>query len=177
MGINEDQLLRQHLIDPEICIRCNTCEATCPVGAITHDSRNYVVDAEKCNLCMACVPPCPTGSIDNWRAVPKARVYSITEQFDWDELPAELSNDQLAEMGVSSADETSPRLECSRALGGYRPGGWVRDGSLRIGHDKQCTTRRHIAPLVGCSSFYQSVWSQSGRQVHYCDSGRQCTRH
>jgi len=108
MGINEDQLLRQHLIDPEICIRCNTCEATCPVGAITHDSRNYVVDAEKCNLCMACVPPCPTGSIDNWRAVPKARVYSITEQFDWDELPAELSNDQLAEMGVSSADETSP---------------------------------------------------------------------
>ena len=30
----------QHLIDPEICIRCNTCEATCPVKAITHDSRN-----------------------------------------------------------------------------------------------------------------------------------------
>ncbi len=39
--------IQQHLIDPEICIRCNTCEATCPVGAITHDSRNYVVDAEK----------------------------------------------------------------------------------------------------------------------------------
>ena len=34
----------QHLIDPEVCIRCNTCEATCPVGAVTHDSRNYVVD-------------------------------------------------------------------------------------------------------------------------------------
>jgi NAD-dependent dihydropyrimidine dehydrogenase PreA subunit len=60
-------VIKQHLIDPEICIRCNTCEATCPVGAISHDSRNYVVDAEKCNLCMACVPPCPTGSIDNWR--------------------------------------------------------------------------------------------------------------
>ena len=59
-------VIRQHLIDPEICIRCNTCEATCPVGAITHDDRNYVVDAGKCNLCMACVPPCPTGSIDNW---------------------------------------------------------------------------------------------------------------
>ena len=40
-----DDVLNQHLIDPEICIRCNTCEATCPVGAITHDSRNYVVDA------------------------------------------------------------------------------------------------------------------------------------
>ena len=41
------ELVRQHLIDPEICIRCNTCEETCPVNAITHDSRNYVVDPAK----------------------------------------------------------------------------------------------------------------------------------
>ena len=54
----DNGILKQHLIDPEICIRCNTCEATCPVGAITHDSRNYVVDADKCNLCMACVRIC-----------------------------------------------------------------------------------------------------------------------
>ena len=71
------QVIRQHLIDPEICIRCNTCEATCPVGAITHDSRNYVVDADKCNFCMACVPPCPTGSIDNWRTMPKVQAYVL----------------------------------------------------------------------------------------------------
>src|SRR5215510_14842049 len=97
--------IRQHLIDPEICIRCNTCEATCPVDAITHDSRNYVVDAEKCNLCMACVPPCPTGSIDNWRTVPKARSYSLDEQFGWDSLPAELSDDDLAgAAGVTSTE-------------------------------------------------------------------------
>jgi len=81
------ELIQQHLIDPEICIRCNTCEATCPVGAITHDSRNYVVNAEICNLCMACVPPCPTGSIDNWRSMPKASAYSLEEQLGWDELP------------------------------------------------------------------------------------------
>lgn len=90
MGMNEITLIQQHLIDPEVCIRCNTCEATCPVGAITHDSRNYVVDADKCNACMACVPPCPTGSIDHWRSVPKARAYSLAEQLTWDELPAEL---------------------------------------------------------------------------------------
>ena len=40
------EVIRQHLIDPEICIRCNTCEETCPVDAITHDARNYVVDAD-----------------------------------------------------------------------------------------------------------------------------------
>lgn len=83
----ESEVIQQHLIDPEICIRCNTCEATCPVGAITHDDRNYVVDAGVCNLCMACVPPCPTGSIDNWRTVTRAKAYSLEEQFGWDELP------------------------------------------------------------------------------------------
>src|SRR6476661_779485 len=95
MATSDAAVIRQHLIDPEICIRCNTCESTCPVGAITHDSRNYVVDASKCNLCMACVPPCPTGSIDNWRSMPIARAYSIDEQFSWDELPEELPADAL----------------------------------------------------------------------------------
>jgi benzoyl-CoA 2,3-epoxidase subunit A len=89
--------IRQHLIDPEICIRCNTCEATCPVGAITHDARNYVVDADKCKLCLACIAPCPTGSIDNWRNVPAARAYSIAEQLLWDELPGELPVGELAD--------------------------------------------------------------------------------
>ena len=40
--MSTDILIKQHVIDPEICIRCNTCEAICPVGAITHDSLNYV---------------------------------------------------------------------------------------------------------------------------------------
>jgi benzoyl-CoA 2,3-dioxygenase component A len=94
-------VIKQHLIDPEICIRCNTCEATCPVGAITHDDRNYVVDAAICNLCMACISPCPTGSIDNWRTVPKVRAYAIEDQLTWDELPPELTPDQLAAEGVA----------------------------------------------------------------------------
>ncbi len=95
-------VIKQHLIDPEICIRCNTCEATCPVGAITHDDRNYVVDAAKCNLCMDCVSPCPTGSIDNWRTLPRAMAYTPEVQLTWDELPPELSAEQLAEAGVEA---------------------------------------------------------------------------
>ena len=101
------KVIKQHLIDPEICIRCNTCEATCPVGAITHDDRNYVVRADVCNQCMACISPCPTGSIDNWRTMPTARAYSIEEQLTWDVLPAELSPEQLAAEGVTAEDEAA----------------------------------------------------------------------
>jgi benzoyl-CoA 2,3-dioxygenase component A len=100
----EAAVIQQHLIDPEICIRCNTCEATCPVGAITHDDRNYVVDADKCNLCMACVPPCPTGSIDNWRSMLRVRAYSVADQLTWDELPAELAPEVMAETVDTTAE-------------------------------------------------------------------------
>ena len=77
--------VKQHLIDPEICIRCHTCENTCPIEAITHDDNNVVVDAAKCNFCMDCIPVCPTGSIDEWRVVHTP--YSLEQQFDWMELP------------------------------------------------------------------------------------------
>ena len=98
------EIIQQHLIDPEICIRCNTCEATCPIGAITHDDRNYVVDASICNLCMACISPCPTGSIDNWRQVPKVKAYSIAEQLIWDELPPELESNQFESSDTNTSD-------------------------------------------------------------------------
>jgi benzoyl-CoA 2,3-epoxidase subunit A len=97
--------IKQHLIDPVICIRCNTCEAICPVKAITHDSMNYVVDADICNLCMACISPCPTGSIDNWRTMPKIKAYTPAEQLTWDELPDEWNAEQLAQAGVSGVED------------------------------------------------------------------------
>ena len=103
----EAGLIKQHLIDPEICIRCNTCEAICPVNAITHDDRNYVVRADVCNGCMACISPCPTGSIDNWRTMPLVRAYSIEEQLTWDELPAELTPEQLEAAGVPAAEQAA----------------------------------------------------------------------
>ena len=96
-------VLNQHVIDPEICIRCNTCEATCPVDAVTHDERNYVVDPAKCNHCLACIPPCPTGSIDNWRQVLRVRAYTVQEQLGWDVLPAELPPEQLRDAGTPAA--------------------------------------------------------------------------
>lgn len=79
--------LKQHLIDPEICIRCYTCEMTCPIQAIEHNDDNVVVDASKCNFCMDCIPVCPTGSIDEWRVVNAP--YSLEQQYGWTELPAQ----------------------------------------------------------------------------------------
>jgi len=81
------ELVRQHLIDPEICIRCNTCEETCPIDAITHDTRNYVVNFDICNWCNDCISPCPTGAIDNFRNVARSKPYTLPEQLGWDELP------------------------------------------------------------------------------------------
>ena len=101
-------VLKQHLIDPEICIRCNTCEETCPVDAITHDSNNYVVDPDICNGCMACVPPCPTGSIDNWRLVVRAQAYTLADQLGWDELPREEALPEAAAAVLPPADATAP---------------------------------------------------------------------
>jgi benzoyl-CoA 2,3-dioxygenase component A len=119
MNVQVASFLKQHLIDPEICIRCNTCEETCPVKAVTHDDRNYVVDASICNYCMDCIAPCPTGAIDNWRVV--ARAYLLSEQFSWDELPRQA--DDLNGAGGTAIealeDEVSALLaEARSGLGG-----------------------------------------------------------
>ncbi|MBT0963814.1 benzoyl-CoA 2,3-epoxidase subunit BoxA [Denitromonas iodatirespirans] len=99
----EHDLARQHLIDPEICIRCNTCEEMCPVDAITHDSMNYVVKFDVCNWCNACIGPCPTGAIDNARNVARDRAYSLEEQLDWDVLPDETELDAIDVSGQEAS--------------------------------------------------------------------------
>ena len=106
MPVAPMEVLKQHLIDPEICIRCNTCEETCPIDAITHDENNYVVKADVCNGCMACISPCPTGAIDNWRTVLKAEAYGIDEQFTWDELPASKPLEEAAALSEQAAFAT-----------------------------------------------------------------------
>lgn len=94
--------IRQHVIDPEICIRCNTCEETCPIGAVRHGDDNYVVDADVCNHCLKCVDPCPTGAIANWRLVPQA--YSLQDQLGWMQLPVQTVNEER-ESAAPSATE------------------------------------------------------------------------
>ncbi len=108
---------KQHLIDPEICIRCYTCEMTCSAGAIEHDDMNVVVDASKCNFCMDCIPVCPTGSIDEWRVV--TTPYAVEDQLEWEELPeqADLGDDDT---GVDALDDAMAALlaEAHKGAGG-----------------------------------------------------------
>ena len=115
-GITAGSLNKQHVIDPEICIRCNTCEESCPIDAVTHDDNNYVVDPDKCNFCLDCISPCPTGAIDNWRIVTTR--YSLDDQFGWRELPAQ--DDVQTGEPVEAVDDEAGRLiaEAHRGSGG-----------------------------------------------------------
>ena len=129
----EAAVIKQHLIDPEICIRCNTCESICPVGAITHDSRNYVVDVNKCNWCNDCISPCPTGSIDNYRRVVKAKAYSLEEQLGWDVLPPELSGADIAAMASDAGADEAVAVYEPEAQPAADPSGQTAFNSAQYG--------------------------------------------
>lgn len=105
--------IKQHLIDPEICIRCYTCEMTCPINAIEHNDVNVVVNAAICNYCMNCIPVCPTGSIDEWRIVNEA--YTLEEQYVWTELPEQEEIEQVDENSDLESLESSVSALLSEA--------------------------------------------------------------
>ena len=162
-------VLRQHLIDPEICIRCNTCEETCPLDAITHDSRNYVVDPATCNACNACISPCPTGAIDSWRQVARAAAYTTAEQLAWDALPAQ--QDVAVAGAVLPQDIARITAEASAGQGGtaappwsaahpyvglhtlQKPAAATVSGNFRLTGDGASSDIRHIVLDFGATAF------------------------
>jgi benzoyl-CoA 2,3-dioxygenase component A len=169
-AVPSDKFARQHVIDPEICIRCNTCEATCPINAITHDSRNYVVDFNVCNGCGACVPPCPTGAIDNWRDVPRTSPFTLDEQLSWDTLPAvqpitAFANDEIplevrnltqqASAGQASATK-APHSAAEPCLNLYTPAKPVTAtvaGNLSLTGERASADVRHLVLDFGTATF------------------------
>ncbi|QNN58063.1 benzoyl-CoA 2,3-epoxidase subunit BoxA [Diaphorobacter ruginosibacter] len=153
-------ILNQHLIDPEICIRCNTCEATCPIDAITHDDTNYVVMADKCNGCMDCISPCPTGAIDNWRKVPAAEPYPIDAQYGWDELPPALSAEQLA-AAASDVQDLSQAQAVIAAAAESTGSGTGSSTSTRASASSASSVEQSVQESFRAASFGATVppWS------------------
>lgn len=45
------------------CISCGSCEAGCPVSAISEGADKYVIDAATCIDCGACAADCPVSAI------------------------------------------------------------------------------------------------------------------
>ncbi len=116
-----NELSRQHLIDPEICIRCNTCEEMCPEDAITHNDLNYVIDFDKCTMRGDCLPPCPTGAIDSYRKV--TRPWSVEEQLEWESLPPDA--EPVIETGGPIPIEVERiQAEATKSVGGKEIPPW-----------------------------------------------------
>lgn len=44
------------------CISCGSCEAECPVGAISMGDTKYQIDGDLCVSCGACASVCPVGA-------------------------------------------------------------------------------------------------------------------
>jgi benzoyl-CoA 2,3-epoxidase subunit A len=164
------ELVRQHLIDPEICIRCNTCEETCPIDAITHDARNYVVKFEVCEGCNQCISPCPTGAIDSWRRVAKDRPYTLEAQLGWDALPEETEPEATGEADVPE-DVVRITAEATAGQGGQvappwsaahpylnlyglaRPAIATCSGNFRLTTEDASSDVRHIVLDFGKTAF------------------------
>ena len=50
-----------HVISDE-CVSCGSCEAECPVGAIS-EGYIYSIDPETCTECGTCADVCPSEAI------------------------------------------------------------------------------------------------------------------
>ena len=162
----DSAVIKQHLIDPEICIRCNTCEATCPVGAITHDDRNYVVRRRRLQ---------PVHGLH--LAVP-------------DRLDRQLADDaegaRLPDRGAADLGRAAARADARAARGRRRLGGRCR---ARRGRAGACSAarrgrrrgavqfgrvRRDRAAVVGRASVREPVRPE---ESDHGDGGRQRQLH
>ncbi|MBI5604312.1 MAG: 4Fe-4S binding protein [Deltaproteobacteria bacterium] len=56
------QLVKNHILFKEKCIRCGTCVAKCPVNAI--NLSNYTINTESCVLCFGCINNCPVQAVN-----------------------------------------------------------------------------------------------------------------
>ena len=97
--------VRQHLIDPISCIRCDGCRTACPAQAISKIDGTLVIDFYSCDGSQSCLAACDTGAITASRIVASDKIYSMAEQAAWAELPKQIEAEgmDLADAAASAA--------------------------------------------------------------------------
>jgi len=70
---------------PGRCVRCYSCVAACPLGAISKDAAGAVgIDRAKCDLCGKCAAACPTDAMQ-----------IVGREMSVDEVMAEVEKDRI----------------------------------------------------------------------------------
>lgn len=47
----------------DACVSCGSCQAQCPVSAISMGEGKFEIDPDKCINCGSCAGACPVGAI------------------------------------------------------------------------------------------------------------------
>ena len=106
--------VRQHLIDPISCVRCDSCRFACPAQAINKIDGTLVIDFYSCDGSESCLAVCDTGAILASRIVASESVYTMAEQAAWAELPKQIEAEGMDEAEVAaSAAAVGPRAPAS----------------------------------------------------------------
>jgi len=64
--LSQDYLTHEPLVaevNPDLCVRCRTCESVCPYGAVKVGEEYAEVNEVMCEGCGSCTASCPTGAI------------------------------------------------------------------------------------------------------------------
>ncbi|KUR73249.1 hypothetical protein AQZ50_19350 [Novosphingobium sp. Fuku2-ISO-50] len=101
--------VRQHLIDPLSCVRCDSCRFVCTNKAITKIDGTLAIDFDLCDGAGACIGACDTGAIQSWRVVESGAVYATEEQAMWFELPPQ------QDFGDDAVSPQDPAVPCAGA--------------------------------------------------------------
>lgn len=48
----------------DTCVSCGSCEAQCPVSAISAGDAHFEIDKDTCISCGACAAQCPVSAIE-----------------------------------------------------------------------------------------------------------------
>jgi len=105
------------------CIRCGTCEATCPQRAVTLTETGVEIDVALCDSCLACVEHCPADAMR-----------PLGRDVSWEDLFRELVRDR-AYYGAAGGVTLSGGEVLMQADEAVRLAGALREAGIGVAID------------------------------------------